>query len=1086
MLPADQRKFDFADFHLAANAAALYRGQELVQLEPQACRVLLYLVENHNRLVTKDELLENVWPDVFTTDDVLKKAVSQIRRALDDNVDNPRFVQTLHRRGYRFIAAVTENSASNAELITKKNSTGNGFNAFQLDQPTFLEDASDPDFDQLIGRAIEMELLQAEFRRVLRGHGQPVLITGDPGAGKTQLATRFERWATEQTAVCLRARFFDYEAARVSSYDLFLDLLNEALSKSSLGHGTKRTDLRAALKMQTGVALPEELFATNAGAKRLNAQSDAFRVIAPLAECFVNLSEKRPLVLVFDDLQWADETSLKIIGYLMRTASSAQLMLVATARRAEIETASHPISAWLQAQAVYRSYTSLNLTPLTLTEYRQLIDEIFGGKLNVSEIPASDLRQLYGTTGGNPYFLVETLRILIAENAVEKTTPDKATSDKITAESNNSSFLWRWRGLTDVPLPETVRMAARSKLARLSPQTRDYVERAAVLGDAFHLEALEQMFEGDAVSQNELETFLGEAVSAQVLTEQAVSGTDDCQFYHTTLRRAVYSDLSPRRRKRLHARAAAALESIYSGSPERIAAALAAHYETAGNARSSFERSLTACETASAHFDWTDAADSLARAQRAAGLLNGNSATRLSDKDQLRLLLASGETLMSVGKRVEAEVELTKAATLAEKLDDRQALAAALGVKAQTQVLLGRYRESLLSSREALRLSRENNNSRGVANALLQIASAQYTLCEYDEACQVLETVINEFGEASYHAAVALGKLGWVRALQSRYREAKELLTRARAFHREAGDVRQRVVLALCLDWAEYGAGDYEAAVDFATKARDEAHNIGELYSESIAMLRIGKSRLAQGLYEEGENIFKNVLAKLAGKNAIHCDAEAVWFLGRAKSLNGDYTEAAPLLEGALATIREIGDREDEFRILIDLARQQNEQNNAMIALETATQAAQIAQEIRIPDGIGAALIELSAAHLALNQPREALQAAERARELLEAAGSGELWRGYYALAAALLALPPDVVRGEKEPNRITPESALHRSLDLLGKIRKQFAAADIERREKFTRAHQHPARLLYDLLLITNRSPEAAHLKSEWQFDLI
>lgn len=96
----------FPPFHIPADVDLLYKDEEVIPLEPQAVRVLRYLAENHGRVVTKDELLEAVWPDVFTTDGVLKKAVSQARRALSDDIKEARFIETYHRRGYRFIAPV--------------------------------------------------------------------------------------------------------------------------------------------------------------------------------------------------------------------------------------------------------------------------------------------------------------------------------------------------------------------------------------------------------------------------------------------------------------------------------------------------------------------------------------------------------------------------------------------------------------------------------------------------------------------------------------------------------------------------------------------------------------------------------------------------------------------------------------------------------------------------------------------------------------------------------------------------------------------------------------------------------------------
>ncbi|MFP5260495.1 MAG: FHA domain-containing protein [Blastocatellia bacterium] len=96
----------FDPFHLPEDVDLLYNGEEVVPLEPRAVRVLRYLAQNHDRVVPKEELLEGVWPDVFTTDGVLKRAISQVRRALGDDAGGARFIETYHRRGYRFIAHV--------------------------------------------------------------------------------------------------------------------------------------------------------------------------------------------------------------------------------------------------------------------------------------------------------------------------------------------------------------------------------------------------------------------------------------------------------------------------------------------------------------------------------------------------------------------------------------------------------------------------------------------------------------------------------------------------------------------------------------------------------------------------------------------------------------------------------------------------------------------------------------------------------------------------------------------------------------------------------------------------------------------
>ena len=151
----------FGRFALSASEDVLYQGTEALPLEPQAVRVLRYLAEQRERVVPKQELLTNLWPGVATTEAVLKKAVWQARRALGDEASDGRFIRTFHRRGYRFVAALTE--------------VGPG--------PVT---AADPDFGQLVGREGELRALQAEYRRTLAGEGCPVIVSGEAGSRMPQ------------------------------------------------------------------------------------------------------------------------------------------------------------------------------------------------------------------------------------------------------------------------------------------------------------------------------------------------------------------------------------------------------------------------------------------------------------------------------------------------------------------------------------------------------------------------------------------------------------------------------------------------------------------------------------------------------------------------------------------------------------------------------------------------------------------------------------------------------------------------------------------------------------------------------------
>ena len=173
----------FGPFHLAPAVDLLYRGGEVVPLEPRAVRVLRYIVEHNDRVLSKEELLEEVWSDVFTTDGVLKKAVSQIRRTLGDDAEQSRYIATYHGRGYRFIAPVMRAALTTDGVRPQLELT--------------------PNYDQLAARDSELLTLRAEFRSAAEGAPRPVAIVGEAGIGKTQLVRHFRRWAVEQGAASL-------------------------------------------------------------------------------------------------------------------------------------------------------------------------------------------------------------------------------------------------------------------------------------------------------------------------------------------------------------------------------------------------------------------------------------------------------------------------------------------------------------------------------------------------------------------------------------------------------------------------------------------------------------------------------------------------------------------------------------------------------------------------------------------------------------------------------------------------------------------------------------------------------------------
>src|SRR5688572_21811875 len=155
----------FSPYHLVPEVNLLFRDGLVVSLEPRAVQVLSYLIRHRERVVPKEELLDQIWTDVFTTDAVLKQAVSQVRRALGDSPDSPRYIQTFHSRGYRFIARVGAQTAGGEvearEAMRPVHPAGVGSAPVEDDASrgsmraaarTRRRDEGGPNYDLLVGR----------------------------------------------------------------------------------------------------------------------------------------------------------------------------------------------------------------------------------------------------------------------------------------------------------------------------------------------------------------------------------------------------------------------------------------------------------------------------------------------------------------------------------------------------------------------------------------------------------------------------------------------------------------------------------------------------------------------------------------------------------------------------------------------------------------------------------------------------------------------------------------------------------------------------------------------------------------------
>lgn len=964
----------FGDLRVLAGIDLLYKGNEVVPLEPRAVQVLRHLVRHAGRVVPKEELLDVVWPDAYVTDGVLKKAVSQVRRALDDPPQRSRFIETFHRRGYRFVAPV---------MVTRDVAGPRPAAVRSAPASPICEEL---DFDRLAGRGAEIEALRTEYRRALARRGTPLLVLGEAGIGKTQLSRHFQRWASQQEARCLFTRFSDYAGSRLAPGEVFLDLLRTAVGPIRPG------SLREALAERFGVELPVELFEAPDGAapravSTPEAEELSRRAAGAIAACFVALCrEEQPLVLQLDDLQWADTPGLAVVSRLLVAAREEPLLLVAYARPAAGQApgqGKEPFAGWLAALPDGRGFSSLLLEGLPEAGVREALSAILGCGPDEPEIAAEDLRRLHRLTGGNPYFLSELLRGLVAEGVLYRDGPAGA---------------WRCGRLAGLRLPTTLATAAQARLAALDPDLRALLESAAVIGDELRVPTLTRVAGRPVV---DVEALLGRALHAGALSTAQVSPGEDCRFRHTLVREVLYDGLSPWRRRELHQRTAAALEEVYAAELDRVTEALAAHWRAAGDLRRAFSRELRAAEAALGRWQWRDALAGAERAREDLASLQRTGAALPEAAERIALRTALGQSLAALGRAQEAEAALEAAAEEAGDAGDPRVLATVFFHLAAARVAQGRQAEARAASERALALFTAQGETRGRALAVAQLAGIRIAMGEYVAAAGTLGEELERLHLQPAHTARLAAVIGWAHALQGSFAEAVRLLGIAVADRRAAADPRGLASVLGRLQWAHLGRGEHRRALALVAEARACFAAAGDALGQARMEMSRGQILTARGLAVQGVEPLRRSAEALRAAGDVHCEAEALWLLGQALTELGRLDEACPLLTTALARVREVPDRDDEFRVSIDLARLRRLNRRPAEALELAAQGYEIAAALGCHDGEGRALAERAGARRALGQAQEALADAEEAVAILERCGSGETWRALHELALA-------------------------------------------------------------------------------------
>ncbi len=356
----------FGEFRLDSLNECVWRrypsGQEeRIQLPPKAYAVLSLLLANAGRLVTQDELLDAVWPGTHIQPEGLKNQILHLRRVLGDDPRRPRFIETLPRRGYRFIDATAERGTTTP--------------------------AASSSSARLVAREADLAFLDRALALALDGRRQVIFVTGEPGIGKSALVEAFGQRAPGAAPALAVARGQCVEGfgGREPYYPIL-----DALDAYWRQH-------------------PEE------GSSRDMLATPGTPMLRELRETLEAIAARRPLLLVLEDLQWVDQATVDVLAVLARGRTSCRLLVIGTCRAEPGCAANRPLKMLRQELLLHGLAREIALEPLSVESIAEFIGAHRGGDGGMELAGV-----LHQYCGGNPLFTSAALDELRQRGLVER------------------------------------------------------------------------------------------------------------------------------------------------------------------------------------------------------------------------------------------------------------------------------------------------------------------------------------------------------------------------------------------------------------------------------------------------------------------------------------------------------------------------------------------------------------------------------------------------------------------------------------------------------------------------------------------
>jgi len=548
-MPTPKRLY-FETFELDLQNARLFRDNQLMPLSPKAFDVLAFFCQHPGRLLSKEVLLDAVWHRRYVSEGVLKNAVQELRRVLGDDSKSPRYIETVHRRGYRFLSPLR------GQVIPGDPTNG------------ITPPPHEPgDTNIVVGRDDVLGQLHGRLGLCRSGQLQIVFLSGEAGIGKTALMRRFSAAAPEGVVFAGGQCIEQY-----GEVEPYLPLL-ECLNQLGRVHGRALTEALLRYAPTWLAQLPWLLHEGDRNAMQIEAQGLTKERMGRELGAFLDYwthDQPHTLVLLLEDLHWSDYATLDAITYLARRQSPSRWMILGSYRPVDVIMNEHPLRLAIGELNLHRLCHDIALPLLPEAAVIRYLEHRFEG----NALSCRLMQAISRRTEGLPLYLVHLSNELMVWLEQHPQRTDQEIEVFFEA------------------LPENLKLFIGQQFSRLPAETQVLLDAAAVAGSGFSPVMLAAVTGGEVLA--------AEAWCERLASSRHILVCPSCAYYperrgsrryafiHAYYQKLAYERVPPLRRAGLHLAVAEWFEAACGARARNLAAEIATHFESGHN----YERAL--------------------------------------------------------------------------------------------------------------------------------------------------------------------------------------------------------------------------------------------------------------------------------------------------------------------------------------------------------------------------------------------------------------------------------------------------------------------------------------------------------------